>query len=133
MNTKEKAKELFTKFSSNTVHYDAAKQGALIAVDEILKILYSLKLGNAISEELEFFEEVKQEIELLFPNHVGFEDLEQNVEFEKEMSNDIDLLFKNSKRRLENQNKLLLQLEKNESMADFAIATETVRAILTDI
>jgi hypothetical protein len=36
-------------------------------------------------------------------------------------------------KRLENQNKLLLQLEKNESMADYVIATETVRAILTDI
>jgi len=36
MTPKEKAKELFTKFSGNTVHYDAAKQCALIAVDEIL-------------------------------------------------------------------------------------------------
>ena len=36
MTPKEKARELFTKFSSNTVHYDAAKQCAIIAVDEII-------------------------------------------------------------------------------------------------
>lgn len=36
MTPKEKAEELFTKFSGNTVHYDSAKQCALIAVDEIL-------------------------------------------------------------------------------------------------
>jgi hypothetical protein len=42
-----------------------SKQCALIAVDEILKFTYSLKFGNALSDELEYWEEVKQEIEKL--------------------------------------------------------------------
>jgi hypothetical protein len=40
-------------------------QCALIAVEEILKFTYSLKFGNALSDELEYWEEVKQEIEKL--------------------------------------------------------------------
>ncbi len=67
MTTKEKAKELLWKYlpilegwkykDSNT-----AKQCALIAVDEIIKVLYSLKFGNALSDEIEYYEQVKQEI-----------------------------------------------------------------------
>jgi hypothetical protein len=58
MTPKEKAEELFTKFSSNTVHYDAAKQCALIAVDEILKVIHT-------NMEDKYWQEVKQEIEKL--------------------------------------------------------------------
>jgi hemoglobin-like flavoprotein len=58
MTPKEKAKELFTKFSSNTVHYDAAKQCALIAVDEVLENSHT----NVFTK---YWEEVKKEIEKL--------------------------------------------------------------------
>lgn len=56
MTPKEKAKELFTKFSGNTVHYDCTKQCALIAVD--LAIEYN-------DFHIEFLQEVKQEVEKL--------------------------------------------------------------------
>ncbi len=43
--------------------------------------------------------------------------------------------LKEAKERIDeliiNQNDVLLQLEKNESMTDFVIATETVRILLT--
>ena len=67
MTTKEKAKELLERM---TVHHwtdvcdsEGAKQCALIAVDEILTTLYDLKFGNAVVEELDYWEDVKQEIE----------------------------------------------------------------------
>lgn len=68
MTPKEKAKELFTKFSANTVHYDAAKQCALIAIDEI--ILEQCKSSEKKDaryqdERLIYWQEVKQEIEKL--------------------------------------------------------------------
>jgi len=63
---KEKAKELFAKFSGNTVHYDAAKQCAMIAVEEIIKSnptndneLYAEMVDEAIA----YWKEVKKEIE----------------------------------------------------------------------
>jgi len=67
MTPQEKAQELFTKFSSNTVHYDAAKQCAIIAVDEILNSIpssgywhtYSVEIPSAIT----YWQEVKQELE----------------------------------------------------------------------
>lgn len=67
MTPKEKAKELVHKYDlMQTYIYgfslNDAKQCALIAVDDILEILYSLKLGNALSEEIEYYEQVKQEI-----------------------------------------------------------------------
>jgi hypothetical protein len=66
MTPKEKAQELFTKFSSNTVHYDAAKQCALIAVDEIIKLLVDLSDGNfTYINDVIYYQEVKQEIEKL--------------------------------------------------------------------
>ena len=67
MTPKEKAKELLERM---TVHHwtdvcdsEGAKQCALIAVDEILTTLYDLKFGNAVVEELDYWEDVKQEIE----------------------------------------------------------------------
>ena len=74
MKAKEKAKELVEKFMPfiagadryNTTlgiyDIDISKQCALIAVDEIIKVLYSLKFGNALSDEIEYYEQVKQEI-----------------------------------------------------------------------
>jgi len=62
MTPKEKADELFTKFSGNTVHFDAAKQCALIAVDEILNAIEQI---FETFEERKYWQEVKKEIEKL--------------------------------------------------------------------
>jgi hypothetical protein len=66
MTPKEKADELVSKMLKE-VGYDTdlALPCALIAVDEILTTLYDLKFGNALVEELDYWEEVKQEIENL--------------------------------------------------------------------
>jgi hypothetical protein len=82
MEKKEKAEQLLAKM--NVIHYrkldgvnkdskglpvsmydSQIKQCALIAVDEILTTLYDLKFGNAVVEELDYWEDVKQEIENL--------------------------------------------------------------------
>ena len=82
MTPKEKAQDLLAKM--NVIHYlklgginedskglpvsmydSQIKQCALIAVDEILTTLYDLKFGNAVVEELDYWEDVKQEIENL--------------------------------------------------------------------
>ena len=56
----EKAEELFTKFSGNTVHFYSAKQCALISVNEIIE----LDVWNCFNKEiLEYWLEVKKEIE----------------------------------------------------------------------
>ena len=68
MTAKDKAKELVDKFSficSTCDYEDNAKQYALIAVEEILNAFYSLRFGNALDDELEYWEEVKREIEKL--------------------------------------------------------------------
>ena len=71
MTPKEKARELRNKMylkipavydPTGLAHYPIAKELALIAVDEIIKVLYSLKFGNALSDEIEYYEQVKQEI-----------------------------------------------------------------------
>jgi hypothetical protein len=66
---KDKAKELFTKFSGNTVHYDCTKQCALIAVDEIVENVHYFfdelskdGLPNMFGDELDYWESVKYEI-----------------------------------------------------------------------
>jgi hypothetical protein len=66
MTPKEKAEELVSKMLKE-VGYDTdlALPCALIAVDEILTTLYNLKFGNALVEELDYWEDVKQEIENL--------------------------------------------------------------------
>jgi hypothetical protein len=64
MEPKEKAEELVYKFKYESKHYlmlDAEKC-SLIAVEEILNTLYSIPFGNALDNELEYWEEVKQEI-----------------------------------------------------------------------
>ena len=67
MTPKEKAQELFTKFSSNTVHYDAAKQCAIIAVDEIIKTDMLIDEDTFVETPsyLQYWKEVKQELEKL--------------------------------------------------------------------
>jgi hypothetical protein len=60
MTPKEKAGDLFYKFSMENQYYERVKQCALIAVDEILDVL------NVIDNfEMIYWEEVKQEIEKL--------------------------------------------------------------------
>jgi len=78
MTPQEKADELFWKyrpiiagkqFVTGLVLMSEAKeltkQCALIAVEEILNTLYSIPFGNALDNELEYWNEVKQEIEKL--------------------------------------------------------------------
>jgi len=68
MTPKEKAKELVDKYDNTLTYLESkskAKQSALIAVDEILNTLYSIPFGNALDNELEYWNEVKQEIEKL--------------------------------------------------------------------
>jgi hypothetical protein len=52
---------LGNKDSENVIEIKA-KKCALIAVDAILEVLYSLKLGNALDQELEYYEQVKNEL-----------------------------------------------------------------------
>jgi hypothetical protein len=68
MTPKEKAQELYNKFYNTSSHQhhvesrkDNAKQCALIAVDEILKVSTFFKLIT----ETEYWNEVKKEIEAL--------------------------------------------------------------------
>lgn len=63
MTPKEKAEDLITKFSGNTVHYDCTKQCALIAVDEIIE--NDKKNYGIDGFVVEYWQEVKQEIEKL--------------------------------------------------------------------
>jgi hypothetical protein len=72
MTPKEKAKELFEKMYNKIqsdelgLNYQSAKECALIAVDECLKILNVWSAFNMPkSSEVIFYEEVKQEIEKL--------------------------------------------------------------------
>ena len=71
MTPQEKAKDLYDSywyclFESNIEKRNYwSKQCALIAVEEILNTLYSIPFGNALDNELEYWNEVKQEIEKL--------------------------------------------------------------------
>ena len=74
MTTKEKAEELFDKFRVKVHDRDGtsamngfeAKQCALIAVDEILDLKHIVTLRRNMHEmELDFWDEVKEEIEKL--------------------------------------------------------------------
>ena len=65
----EKAKEIVEKYMFKVLNYDGSgqnsykgKQCALIEVNAIIEVLYSLKFGNALSEEIEYYENVKQEL-----------------------------------------------------------------------
>ena len=66
MTPKEKAQELFDKMYEYAIFDEAAKQCALIAVDEILDLKHIVTLRRNMHEmELEYWDEVKQEIEKL--------------------------------------------------------------------
>ena len=77
MTPKEKAKELFNKMfnvddpmGSYPMCYETAKQCALIAVDEIIKTLNNdiqdiNVVGNVLLDLIDYWREVKQEIEQL--------------------------------------------------------------------
>ena len=69
MTPKEKAIELFDKFNKpDTTHYPYvhnAQQCALIAVDEILQALPPFEYGLEFVAKIDFWTEVKQEIEKL--------------------------------------------------------------------
>jgi len=64
MTPKEKAEELHNKFYKinegvNLIYFEEAKQCALIAVDEILSVVWYVPV------DIEYWQEVKQEIEAL--------------------------------------------------------------------
>jgi hypothetical protein len=65
MNETEKAKELVNKMYNCEldISYYAAKQCAIIAVDE--KIAYAKTFGDVTQSDVEEFEQIKKEIELL--------------------------------------------------------------------
>lgn len=80
MTAKAKAQELLDKMSIQTysyqpyagshyhieeIGYEAGKKCALIAVDEILEVIIFNKYDDKYWEEEEYWEGVKQEIELL--------------------------------------------------------------------
>jgi len=68
MTPQEKARDLVDKYDNTLTYLESkskAKQCALIAVEEILNTLYSIPFGNALDNELEYWNEVKQEIEKL--------------------------------------------------------------------
>ena len=70
MTPKEKARELFDKIYEYAIFDEAAKQCALIAVDEIIDTLnYDIRdldvRGNILLDLIKFWREVKKEIELL--------------------------------------------------------------------
>jgi len=65
--TSKKSEKFNDELGTDILIYwnELAKQSALIAVDEILNTLYSIPFGNALDNELEYWNEVKQEIEKL--------------------------------------------------------------------
>jgi hypothetical protein len=63
MTPKEKAKDLIRKFYSAGAM--ECKQCALIAVDEILEIINETMILVDIESDYDYWQEVKQEIELL--------------------------------------------------------------------
>jgi hypothetical protein len=64
MTPKEKAQELLNKmqldWGCNCCHNDWAKDCALVAVDEIINLL-----GDITNNEIDYWESVKKEIELI--------------------------------------------------------------------
>ena len=64
MNPKEKAFELYFKYYRDVLaNSEKAKQCAIIAVDEIIKVLVELSNGEfTFINNVEYYQEVKQEI-----------------------------------------------------------------------
>ena len=77
MTPQEKAEDIYLKMVDsladdieiNMLDFNKWQQSfksfAIIAVDEILNTLYSIPFGNALDNELEYWEEVKQAINLV--------------------------------------------------------------------
>jgi len=65
MTPKEKAIELYNKMYDFSIFDESAKQCALIAVDEIMSALTYLPYGLDYLNKINYWEEVKQEIESL--------------------------------------------------------------------
>ena len=75
MTPKEKAEELINKFIPHTKvfhevlgwedYIDSAKQCALVAVDELIKIYYLLTTTHDTSPSINYWNDVKQELENL--------------------------------------------------------------------
>ena len=75
MTAKEKAKQLYNKFNphclvknfyGDDVEVASTKQSALIAVDEIIKVLVELSNGEfTFIHDVKYWREVKKEIEKL--------------------------------------------------------------------
>jgi hypothetical protein len=67
MTPKEKAGDLFYKFSMENQYYERAKQCALIAVDEIMKAVGWEEMELGVDRD-NYWQEVKQEIETFGEN-----------------------------------------------------------------
>lgn len=65
MTPKEKAEELFEKMYEYAIFDEAAKQCALIAVDEILKAVNDPDETFLSKDGIDYWQEVKKEIEKL--------------------------------------------------------------------
>ena len=68
MEPKEKAIDLVHKFGMENQYYERAKQCALICVDEIINVAKPechIETAYNLEETLEYWEEVKKEIEKL--------------------------------------------------------------------
>ena len=68
MTPREKAVELVHKFGMENQYYERAKQCALIAVEEIINVAKPechIETAYNLEETLEYWEEVKQEVEKL--------------------------------------------------------------------
>ena len=67
MTSKEKAEELIVNYKMQIIklNYDEAKQCALIAVDEILKMIDKSMQGFLDSDIIAYWQQVKKEIEKL--------------------------------------------------------------------
>lgn len=65
MTPKEKANELLYKFMAKRVSWKQSKQCALIAVDELIKIHYLLTTTHDTSPSINYWKEIKQEIQNL--------------------------------------------------------------------
>lgn len=62
MTPKEKAQEIVEKYIPFCGMEMTEVQCALTEVNAIVEVLYSLKFGNALSEEIEYYEEVIHEL-----------------------------------------------------------------------
>jgi hypothetical protein len=70
MTPKEKAEELYNKYAPYMLEWDgvdkwAAKECSLISVDEQIELLLNLSPYMAFPQQVEYWQEVKQEIEKL--------------------------------------------------------------------